>query len=65
MRSRRLRHYWVSASVNTIKATVHAGRIQARKVGTHDPIPLTEMERRRDGAAIRGPQCRAACAPTS
>jgi len=43
-------------SVNTIKAMVHAGRIQARKVGTHYRIPLAEVERLRGDATIRGLQ---------
>ena len=41
-------------SVNTIKAMAHAGRIQARKVGTHYRIPLAEVERLRQDATIRG-----------
>jgi excisionase family DNA binding protein len=40
-------------SVNTIKAMVHAGRIQARKVGTHYRIPLAEVERLQNDAAIQ------------
>ncbi len=40
-------------SVNTIKAMVHAGRIQARKVGTHYRIPLAEIERLQSDSAIR------------
>lgn len=43
-------------SANTIKAMVHAGRIQARKVGTHYRIPLAEVERLRGDATIRGLQ---------
>jgi excisionase family DNA binding protein len=43
-------------SVNTIKAMAHAGRIQARKVGTHYRIPLSEVERLRHDATIRGLQ---------
>jgi excisionase family DNA binding protein len=43
-------------SVNTIKAIVHAGRIQARKVGTHYSIPLAEIERLQDDPAIAGLQ---------
>jgi excisionase family DNA binding protein len=43
-------------SVNTIKAMVHAGQIQARKVGTHYRIPLAEIERLQNDPAIRGLQ---------
>ncbi len=43
-------------SVNTIKAMAHAGRIQSRKVGTHYRIPLSEVERLRHDATIRGLQ---------
>src|SRR5579862_1255444 len=43
-------------SVNTIKAMIHAGQIQARKVGTHHRIPLSEVERLRQDATIRGLQ---------
>ena len=42
--------------MNTIKAMVHVGRIQARKVGTHYRIPLAEVERLRGDATIRGLQ---------
>lgn len=40
-------------SVNTVKAMVHAGQIQARKVGTHYRIPLAEIERLRADPTIR------------
>jgi excisionase family DNA binding protein len=43
-------------SVNTIKAMIHNGQIQARKVGTHYRIPLSEVERLRQDSTIRGLQ---------
>jgi excisionase family DNA binding protein len=43
-------------SVNTIKAMIHAGQIQARKVGTHHRIPLSEVERLRQDTTVRGLQ---------
>jgi excisionase family DNA binding protein len=43
-------------SVNTIKAMVHAGKIQSRKVGTHYRIPLAEVERLRHDSIVRGLQ---------
>jgi excisionase family DNA binding protein len=43
-------------SVNTIKAMIHAGRIEARMVGTHYRIPLAEVERLRGDDVIRGLQ---------
>lgn len=43
-------------SVNTIKAMVHASRIQAYMVGTEYRIPLAGIERLRDDAVIQGLQ---------
>jgi len=43
-------------SVNTVKALIHAGRIQARMVGSHHRIPLSEVERLRRDTTIRGLQ---------
>jgi excisionase family DNA binding protein len=43
-------------SVNTLKALIHAGRVRARKVGTHYRIPLAEVERLRHDATIRALQ---------
>jgi excisionase family DNA binding protein len=43
-------------SVNTIKAMIHAGQIQARKVGTHYRIPVSEVDRLRQDTTIRGLQ---------
>jgi excisionase family DNA binding protein len=41
-------------SVNTVKALVHAGRISARRVGTHYRIPLTEVARLQEDDTVRG-----------
>ena len=52
-------------SVNTIKAMVRAGQIQARKVGTHDRIPLTEWSGCGATRQFAGCSRRAASMPTS
>jgi len=41
-------------SVNTVKALVHAGRIGARRVGTHYRIPLAEVARLQEDEMVRG-----------
>jgi len=43
-------------SVNTIKALIHAGRIDARKVGSHYRIPLVEIARLLEDRTIQGLQ---------
>ena len=43
-------------SVNTIKALIHAGRIDARKVGSHYRIPLVEIVRLSEDRTIQGLQ---------
>lgn len=44
------------ASVNTVKALVRSGRIQAVRAGTHYRIPLGEIERLRADPTVRGLQ---------
>jgi len=43
-----------SRSVNTVKALVHAGRIEARRIGTHYRIPLGEVARLQQDEMVRG-----------
>src|SRR5665213_269539 len=43
-------------SVNTIKALIHAGRIDAQKVGSHYRIPLVEIARLLEDRTIQGLQ---------
>jgi len=41
-------------SVSTVKALVHAGRIDARRVGAHSRIPLAEVARLQQDEMVRG-----------